>query len=80
MTKTFSDLPNAIDSGKIAYIRVLKSRELAELPNEALESVDDLERLFVLTNGDGQKLAIVEGREAAIATARANSLLPMSVH
>lgn len=80
MTKTTPDLPNAIDPGKIAYIRVLKTRELAELPNEALEAVDDLNHLFVLTDGEGQKLAIVEGREAAIATAHANSLVPMSVH
>lgn len=69
-----------IEASKIAYIRAIKSHELADLPNEALAAIDDLDRLFVLTNGDGQKLAIVEGREAAIATARANALQPMSVH
>lgn len=71
---------NGLDASRFAYIRAIKSRELAALPNEALESVEDLDRLYVLTNGDGQKLAVVEGREAAIATAKANSLLPVSVH
>ncbi len=71
---------DTIDASKIAYIRAIRSHELADLPNEALDAIDDPDALFVLTNGDGQKLAIVEGREAAIATARANSLQPMSVH
>ena len=78
--KTTPKFADAIDASKVAYIRAIRSRELAALPNEALESVHDLDRLYVLTNGDGQKLAIVEGREAAIAAAKANSLQPMLVH
>lgn len=77
---TVNRIDNAIDATKIAYIRAVNTREISELPNEALEAVEDLESLFVLTNGEGKKLAIVEGRDAAIATAEANALMPVSVH
>lgn len=80
MTETDIKTADAMDARRFAYIRAIKSRELAELPNEALESVSDKGRLYVLTNGEGQKLAIIEGREAAIAAAYANALVPMSVH
>ena len=80
MNTTVDRIDNAIDATKIAYIRAVNTREISELPNEALEAVEDLESLFVLTNGEGKKLAIVEGREAAIATAEANALMPVSVH
>ena len=80
MNTTVNRFDDAIDATKIAYLRAVNTREIADLPNEALESVEDLESLFVLTNGEGQKLAIVEGREAAIATAEANALMPVSVH
>lgn len=80
MNTTVNNIETAIDTTKIAYIRAVNTREIAELPNEALEAVEDLESLFVLTNGEGQKLAIVEGRDAAIATAEANALMPVSVH
>lgn len=80
MNTTVNRIDNAIDATKIAYIRAVNTREISELPNEALEAVEDLESLFVLTNGEGKKLAIVEGRDAAIATAEANALMPVSVH
>ena len=73
-------LPGGLDYSRIAYIRAIEANELAALPREAFEQIDDIEALYVLTNGDGQKLAIVEGREAAIAAARANHLQPVSVH
>ncbi len=75
------NLPRAdFDASKFAYIRAIDASELAALPNEALNAVDDLDRLYVLTNGDGTKLAIIEGRRAAFAAAEANALQPMSVH
>jgi hypothetical protein len=42
--------------------------------------VADPEDLFVVASADGQRLAIVEGREAAFAAALANDLSPLSVH
>lgn len=80
MNMTTEKAADAIDVSRMVYIRELRSPEIAELPNEALEDVEDLKRLFVLTNAEGVKIAIVEGREAALATARANALVPMSVH
>lgn len=80
MTETITKLSEALDVSRVAYIRAIKSRELESLPNEALEAVYDLARLYVITNGEGQKLAIIEGREAAMATAMANALTPVSVH
>lgn len=80
MNTTANRIDPVIDATKIAYIRAVNTREISELPNEALEAVEDLESLYVLTNGEGKKLAIVEGREAAVATAEANALMPVSVH
>ncbi len=76
LTKTLAD----IDASKLAYIRGLEAAELAALPNEALSNVDDLDSLYVVTNGDGEKLAIVEGRKAAMAAILANAMQPTSVH
>ncbi|MDJ0919826.1 MAG: DUF1150 family protein [Henriciella sp.] len=71
---------DAIDVSQLAYVRSIKSKELAELPREALASVEDVDALFVLTNGDGKRLAIIEGRDAAIAAAHANALQTVSLH
>lgn len=80
MNTNIDEIINKIDASKFAYIRAIEDDELAALPNDALSSVEDPTSLFVLTNGEGEKLAIVEGREQAFAAAQANSLLPMSVH
>ena len=64
----------------LVYIRQIAENELAELPEEAFDTVADRDALFVLSNGDGQQLAIVEGRDAAFAAARAHEMRPVSVH
>ena len=46
----------------------------------AVAGVDDIEELVVVTNGEGQRLAIIEGREAAEAAAEAYKLEAVSVH
>ncbi|MEM1036395.1 MAG: DUF1150 family protein [Pseudomonadota bacterium] len=69
-----------IDLSKIAYIRAVAHEEVAALPSDALTMVNDVEALYVLTDGEGKKLAIVEGREAAFKAAEMNSLTPVSVH
>ena len=68
------------DFSRFVYFRNINERELAELPADALNGVDDIEELVVVTNGDGQKLAIIEGREAAEAAAEAYKLHAVSVH
>mmetsp|Transcript_13530 Transcript_13530/g.17764 ORF Transcript_13530/g.17764 Transcript_13530/m.17764 type:complete len:81 (-) Transcript_13530:85-327(-) len=69
-----------LDFSRFVYFRNINELELAELPADALRGVDDLEELVVVTNGDGQKLAIIEGLEAAEAAAEAYKLEAVSVH
>ena len=64
----------------LVYVRRIAEQELEGLPPEALDSVNDRDALFVLANGEGQQLAIVEGRDAAFAAARAHEMQPVSVH
>ena len=77
MTKLTAETP---DFSRFVYFREISARELAELPVEALNSIDDVDELVVVTNGEGQKLAIIEGREAAEAAAEAYRLEAVSVH
>ena len=70
----------AFSAKDLVYIRRIADNEIAELPDEALDAVSDREALFVLANGEGQQLAIVEGRDAAFAAARAHEMRPVSVH
>ncbi|MBI1253702.1 MAG: DUF1150 family protein [Hyphomonas sp.] len=73
--------PTSPEGNSFVYIRHLDDGELRSLlPPEALEDVADPEDLFVVASADGQRLAIVEGREAAFAAALANDLSPLSVH
>lgn len=69
-----------LDFSRFVYFRNINERELAELPADALNGVDDLDNLVVVTNGDGRKLAIIEGRDAAEAAAEAYKLEAVSVH
>ncbi|MEL7031937.1 MAG: DUF1150 family protein [Pseudomonadota bacterium] len=69
-----------LDFSRFVYFRNINELELAELPADALRGVDDLEDLVVVTNGEGQKLAIIEGRAAAEAAAEAYKLEAVSVH
>ncbi|MEM9377177.1 MAG: DUF1150 family protein [Pseudomonadota bacterium] len=70
----------ALDFSRFVYFRNINERELAELPEDALRGVEDLQDLVIVTNGEGQKLAIIEGRAAAEAAAEAYKLQTVSVH
>ncbi|MBU3920331.1 DUF1150 family protein [Hyphomonas sp.] len=71
----------AFEGNSLVYIRHLDDGEIRSLlPPDALDDVSDPEDLFVVASADGQRLAIVEGREAAFAAALANDLRPHSVH
>lgn len=70
-----------LDESQLVYVRPISEAELqAILPANALEELDTSENLFAVHNADGQRLAIVEGRDAAFAAARAHSLNPTSLH
>ena len=63
------------------YIRHLDAGEVETmLPPNALEQIAHPDDLFVVSSADGVRLAVVEGREAAFAAARAHDLRPLSVH
>ena len=63
------------------YIRHLDAGEVNDLlPPNALEQIAHPDDLFVVYSADGVRLAVVEGREAAFAAARAHDLKPLSVH
>lgn len=74
-------LGNPFEVEGLVYIRQMDADEVNEiLPPNALADVEDLEELFAVLSADGERLAIVEGRDAAFAAARAHSLRPLSVH
>ena len=63
------------------YIRHMDASEVRDLmPANALEEVAEPEDLFMVSSAEGVRLAIVQGREAAFAAARAHDLNPLSVH
>lgn len=80
MTNEQNKAVATIDASKLAYIRGIEADELAALPNDAFAHIGDPAALYVVTNGDGEKLAVVEGRNAAIAAVEANAMQPMSIH
>ncbi len=80
-TETTRNLPFSGDGDKLVYIRRLALDEARSLvPEDALAELDSLDDLFSVHTADGQRVAIVEGRDAAFAAARAYDLKPRSVH
>ncbi len=69
------------EADNLVYVRRLALEEARQIvPAEALEALEAPEDLFSVHAENGQRLAIVEGRDAAFATARAHDLRPRSVH
>ncbi len=65
----------------MVYIRPLEEDEIETiLPPNVLAELDATEPLFAVHNANGDRIAIVEGRDAAFAAARAHSLQPTSLH
>ncbi|KCZ90058.1 DUF1150 family protein [Hyphomonas johnsonii] len=72
---------NPFESEAFVYIRHLDADELQSLlPPNAVGQINDPDELFVVLSADGVRLAVVEGRDAAVAAALANDLKPLSVH
>jgi hypothetical protein len=80
MERTTEKLGIQFDPRRLAYIRVIELAGFENLPNEARAAVSDPAALYVLSSAEGEKLAIIEGREQAFAAAAAHQLVPMSVH
>lgn len=80
MTTDFNNT-SPFETDSFVYIRHMDAGEVTGLlPPDALADIDDPEDLFIVSSHDGQRLAIVEGREAAFAACHANDLRPLSVH
>ena len=78
-TKLFEK--NPFDVENLIYIKRLEFDEASRImPPNALESISHPNQLFALHATNGDRIAIVEGRDAAFAAARSNALLPLSVH
>lgn len=65
----------------LVYVRKLALEEARKIvPADTFEILAAPENLFSVHSSNGERLAIVEGREAAFAAARAYDLRPRSVH
>lgn len=68
-------------SENLVYVRRLALEEARRVvPAETFNAIDEPGDLFSVHASDGKRLAIVEGRDAAFAAARAHDLRPRSVH
>ena len=68
-----------LGDGQVAYIKQLDS-DAAERLFPALSSAPKGIDLFALLGADGTPLALTDSRNAAIANAIENDLVPVSVH
>ena len=68
-----------LGDGEVAYIKQLDSNSAEQLfptLDDAPEGID----LFAVLSADGTPLALTDSRNAAIANAIENDLVPVSVH
>lgn len=73
--------PSLFETEALVYIRPVGNTELTEiLPANAIEKIAHPDDLFVVLTANGERLAIVEGRDQAFAAAVAHDLKPVSVH
>ncbi len=82
MTTDFRSLAyNPFNAENLVYIKRLGAEEATNIvPPNALDTIEMPDQLFALHAANGERIAIVEGRDAAFAAARANELKPYSVH
>jgi hypothetical protein len=68
-----------LGGGKIAYVRTIRSEDVATLFPQAPELQPGME-LFALHAADGTPIMLTDSREAAIANAWSQELEMVSVH
>ncbi|HWL05200.1 MAG TPA: DUF1150 domain-containing protein [Xanthobacteraceae bacterium] len=69
----------ALGDGKIAYVKAIRSEDVARLFPDAPALAPGL-RLFTLNAADGTPMMLTDSREAALANAMSNELETVSVH
>lgn len=65
------------DERPIVYVRPVI---VEDLPDDIRQQAEGVEDLYAVHDADGQRLALVRGRELAFALARQNDLTPVNVH
>jgi hypothetical protein len=68
-----------LGDGQIAYIKAIRSEDVAAMFPQAPEIAPGLQ-LFALLGADGTPIMVTDTREAAIANAWSNELQTLSVH
>jgi hypothetical protein len=68
-----------IGDGRIAYVKAIRSEDVAALFPEAPQIAPGL-KLFALHAADGTPIMVTDTREAAVANAWSHELEPVSVH
>lgn len=73
--------PSLFEAEALVYIRPMALAEMTDLlPANALDKLQHTDDLFIVLTAEGERLAIVEGRDEAFAAAIAHNLKPVSVH
>lgn len=78
-TEAFS----ALGAPDLVYVRPVKASEVfGDTPIEAIQGVDlePDQTLYAVHRADGERLAVMTDRNAAVAAALAHELAPVSVH
>jgi len=69
----------ALGEGHIAYVKAIRSEDVADLFPQA-PSIEPGLTLFALHAADGTPIMLTDSREAAVANAWSNELQAVSVH
>lgn len=83
MTPLTTEAFAALGGPELVYVRPVKARDvLGATPVEAVQgfSIDPEQVLYALHRADGERLAVLGDRQAAIAAAIAHELAPVAVH
>lgn len=75
MNNPYKHNPKAHES--MVYIREVPA---ADLPAEVQDQLEGATHIYSLNRPDGERVALVSGRDLAFAVARQNDLAPVSVH
>lgn len=73
----------ALGAPDLVYVRPIKASEiLASTPAAQIEgfSLDPEQTLYAVHRADGERLAVMTDKDAAVAAALAHELAPVSVH
>ena len=73
----------ALGAPSLVYVRPIKASEiLANTPSAQIQSfeLDPDQTLYAVHRADGERLAVLTDKDAAMAAALAHELAPVSVH